>query len=436
MPSHTGVEAEADSRRRGYNIQDVTADDEGGSHAFKKPRLGNVPHEPTYPGPSTSLPALLSHSATTTANGSEPQPSDLGTVTRYTTANTSRSSGPRFPASILLSPGPASPSRFSPPPNLGTQRRPESLPSPHVASPYTHFRGDDSSTATNTATSSPRSSINNLLHDENHSHPFHGQMRAHQRTTTTSASTSHYGSTSPHETGSSQPSPQYTHSSEAYWNNAKHRQSTGLDYATLSYQHACEYEPLSSRQEHSPHTESSGSYYNQVIAATDSAKTSDGSHASTPLTGSWTDYLRDNSTHASSDFQPPTRPQPQTTTPAPAVPLRSIINPVDKTPMLSAATIPHLRGNVIQIVPDHEPTPPTIEPRRILKPGFPRINPVTGKTERRPRSAFTEEQRNETSQTRAAGACLRCKSQRVRVSWHCAQPTQVYIASVLANKPR
>ena len=98
--------------------------------------------------------------------------------------------------------------------------------------------------------------------------------------------------------------------------------------------------------------------------------------------------------------------------PSRAAPLQALLHPVDQTPLLRAAEIPVRTAFEPLAVPSI--IPPPAEEVAILD--QPSESAKGGKPERRQRGTFTQEQRDETSQTRTYGACLRCKSQRVRVS--------------------
>ena len=152
----------------------------------------------------------------------------------------------------------------------------------------------------------------------------------------------------------------------------------------------------------------------------------------------------------------PNHPKAPSTAPSPhlpAAPLRRILHPVDQSPKSRNREIPMWQKSdnratpqTASSTPRHEPpsAPPSTAPCTVSNgsPTFSRsstttrapIAPRNGneiqivppasaeeaarsqqRRERRWRSNFTVDQRNETSQTRAIGACLRCKSQRVRV---------------------
>lgn len=337
---------------------------------------------------------------------------ESGSNLGYATSRFVEHASQRFPAAILQTPLPFSPTSDVLPPSWGPQTRSTSIPSPPLASPLVsspYSRRDSTYSVGVQGVSSPGASSNSSRGDDGRPRQYtatrgQGQSLAAYIASTPALAPQQYGTNTPtyvapllsaHDPSSADTNgnngAQYLHANQSYV--GRHRSAP---------QAAAQ----SGTQTSLPNSEHHASYFIDMVvrplqqevgyADYSQPQSSRGHHGFSPAAGAWTRYLHDNSTAPVAAA----RPRLAVPTLAPAAPLQNILHPVDRTPLLRHAEVPNLSGNEIQVASDGVLVASGSNGRR---------------NERRQRSSFTLDQRNETSQTRALGACLRCKSQRVRV---------------------
>lgn len=371
----------------------------------------------------------------------------------------------RFPAPTLRHPQPYNPSSDAIPPGWGPQARSTSYPSPPLASPLvgSPYSRRDSAYSTGVPRTSSPSASSNSPRGEDGRLPYAPMRAPDQNSTANSTPTPTFGAGhqySVNTNGFAAPFPPAhrdptTSTDDA--NSSRHGPGSLtniVDGFRATPPVAAQNAPPTSLAEPEPRVPYTADavirHFQQDVGRTSYSQTHTelGRGTFSPAFGAWTRSRHGDSTNAQQAAPQP--PRPVSSFP-PAAPLHNILHPVDQTPSMRHADVPGRPGSdtrgqhsgssssAVSAASSTGPRnvlsqPPNTPPNDVLPSGNGTAPVATGNEiqiapsasreesennrrtqERRSRSTFSVDQRNETSQTRAIGACLRCKSQRVRV---------------------
>lgn len=412
-------------------------------------------YESTYASSDTQLVS----SGTSAAGPPVAYFAEPSSTSGYMTSRPAEHASQRFPASILRPPQEYNPSTDAIPPGWGPQARSPSFPSPPLASPLigSPFPRRDSAYSTGVQRTSSPSASSNSSRGEDGRPPYVLTRVQDQGSTANSTATPTFGAGN-----------QYSGSTNGFaapFPPAHRGSVTNIDENNGGRYHPGSLINIVDGFSAAPHSSAQNSvqtpfpgpehrtaftadavirHFQQDVGKTNyaQAQTDLGRGTFTPAFGAWTrSHLGAGTNDQRAAPQPP---RPVSTFP-PAAPLHNILHPVDQTPSMRHADVPGHSGTESRTSPSvSSSVAPSAAPSNAptsssnIASNADSTAPKTGneiqiapnatpeesesnrrRRERRSRSTFSVDQRNETSQTRAIGACLRCKSQRVRVGQLC-----------------